>query len=347
MVIFPNDKINKEKKMLNYVSISGYGWTGSSACIDLLREFEGFGAIQGEFRIAKDPYGLIDLEESLVNNWDFVRQDVAIRDFLNFCKVLSRNTGLFSRVGKDFSNKLNVDFMLESELYIDKLVDMRYLGNTSVHRYYISAYKNFFMKMRNKYGGNNAVPMYLARPSKSDFIRETRSYINNLFANYTALQKVDTLVLDQAVSPGNIVNTSNYFENIKIIIIDRDPRDIYSSLVKNNTLLGPDLNRKDSIEKYTKWHKILRSNFQYKEASEERFNNLLKINFEDLVCNYDDSVEKIKNFLGGSIDHKYKYKYFDPNSKRSKSNVGLWKNYKNQSIMSKISEELGDYCYFD
>ena len=56
--------------MRNFVSISGYGWTGSSACIDILHEFKGFGALKGEFRIAKDPYGLIDLENSLVHNWD-------------------------------------------------------------------------------------------------------------------------------------------------------------------------------------------------------------------------------------------------------------------------------------
>ena len=347
MDILPNDRISKEKKMLNYVSVSGYGWTGSSACIDLLREFEGFGAIQGEFRIAKDPYGLRDLEESLVNNWDFVRQDIAIRDFLNFCKVLSRETSLFSRAGKDFSNKLNVDFMLESKLYIDKLIDMVYLGNTSVHRYYIPAYKNFFMKMKSKFGNGNAVPMYLARPSKSNFARETKNYINNLFSGYANLKKINTLILDQAIPPGNIANTSGYFENIKIIIIDRDPRDIYSNLVKNNSLLGPDLNSKDSAEKYIKWHKVLRNNSQSKIASKENPSNVLKLNFEDLVCNYDKSVEKIANFLGENIVHKYKNRYFDSNSKRSKSNVGLWKNHTNQLVMEKISKELKDYCYFD
>ena len=104
--------------MLNFVSVSGYGWTGSSACIDILKEFEGFGALQGEFRIAKDPYGLTNLEESLVHNWDSIRNDIAIKDFLNYCEMLSMDTGLFSKPGKGLANKLNIDFMSESKHYI-------------------------------------------------------------------------------------------------------------------------------------------------------------------------------------------------------------------------------------
>ena len=69
---------------LNFISVIGYGWTGSSAYIDLLEEFSGVGVLPGEFRIAKDPYGLIDLEDSLVHNWDFIRHDVAIRRFREY-----------------------------------------------------------------------------------------------------------------------------------------------------------------------------------------------------------------------------------------------------------------------
>ena len=167
-----------------YISVSGYGWTGSGACIDLLKEFEGFDALQGEFRIAKDPCGLIDLENSLVHNWDFIRHDVAIRDFLKYCNVLSRPTSLYRKSGKDFSNKLNVDFMMESRTYIDRLTNINYIGDTFVHRYNVPAYKNLFMKLRSKFGLSNAKNMYFSRPAYSDFIQETREYIDNLFNQY-------------------------------------------------------------------------------------------------------------------------------------------------------------------
>jgi len=65
-------------KGLNYICVIGYGRSGSSACIDLLKEFQNLHVMDGEFRIAKDPHGLLDLENSLVHNWDFMRNDVAI-----------------------------------------------------------------------------------------------------------------------------------------------------------------------------------------------------------------------------------------------------------------------------
>ena len=169
-------EVIKEHK---FVCVSGYGWTGSGACIDLLKEFKGFGVLKGEFRIVKDPYGIKDLEASLVHNWDFIRHDVAIRDFLNYCEVLSRETGLFKKSGKDLSNKLGVDFMLESRLYINALTDFRYFGDTFVHRYNIPAFQNFFLKLRSKMGKKNAISMYFSRPSKDVFLKETQKNTGN------------------------------------------------------------------------------------------------------------------------------------------------------------------------
>ena len=327
----------------NFVCVSGYGWTGSSACIDLLKEFEGFDALQGEFRIAKDPYGLTDLEEALVHNWDFMRHDVAIRDFLGYCDVLSRDTGLFSKAGKNFSNKLNVDFMLESKLYIDRLTDMRYLGDTVIHRYNISAYENFVMKMRSKFGKNNGKPMYLARPERSEFIKETRVYINNLFSNYMNSKKINTVVLDQAIPPTNILGTSCYFEDIKTIIIERDPRDIYANMVRGRRLLGPELINKDSVEKYIKWHKQLRRVSEKDRDNIDISKNVLNLYFEDLVLNLDKTIEKINKFLGNNNIHDKKGRYFSQSY--SIKNIGIWKKYKNQSVMSEIKKELSEYCY--
>ncbi len=66
---------------VDFICVSGYGKSGSGACIDLLKEFEYIGGIDNEFRMAKDPGGLLDLENSLVSNWEFVRHNVAIDDF--------------------------------------------------------------------------------------------------------------------------------------------------------------------------------------------------------------------------------------------------------------------------
>jgi hypothetical protein len=327
----------------NYISVSGYGWTGSGACIDLLKEFKGFGALQGEFRILKDPYGLVDLESSLVDNWDFIRHDVAIRDFLEYCKILSRSTGLFKSVGKNLSNKLDIDFIYESKIYIDKLTDMKYLGNTLVHRYKEPAYKNFIMKMRSKMEKSNAIPMYFSRPTEDFFLTETRKYIDKLFYRYINTNNINTLILDQAVPPTNIINTSKYFRDVKVIIIDRDPRDIYANMVKRDKLLGSELIKKDSVDLYIKWHKQLRCISKSDSRSGNMDKYVLRLYFEDLVFKYEESIEKIINFLGCGDTHNEKGKYFLPS--RSAKNIGLWKNYQNQSVMNRLGKELKRYCY--
>ena len=331
--------MNNSQLKYNFVSVSGYGWTGARAWIDILKEFKGIDALNGEFRIAKDPYGLIDLEESLVYNWDFMRHDVAIRDFINYCEMMSRGTGLFKRAGKDFSRKLHIDFMEETSLYIDKLVKMRYYGDTFIHRYKIPAYKNFIKKVRSKMGKENAVSMYLSRPSEDFFIKETKNYINRLFSKYAECENLNTIVLDQAIPTTNINKAVRYFDEIKLIIIDRDPRDIYANSVRGNRLLGPELIKNDSSKTYITWHKMLRKKSQY-DISDK---NVLRLYFEDFIFKYDESIDRITKFLDIDYCHNQKGKYFKPSD--SIKNVGLWKKYKNQAAMSEIYDELESYCY--
>jgi len=332
---------------LNFISVIGYGWTGSSAYVELLKEFNGVGAFPGEFRIAKDPHGLAYLEESLVHNWDFVGNDIAIKNFIEYCEMLSRDTGIFKKAGKNFTKKLDVNFMELTKDFIDNLTDMSYIGDSSLHRYKISALKYFYMRIRTKYSEydyNNSTKMYLSRPSDKKFITESRKYINNLFSSYARQNGIDTIVLDQAISPTNIVKTSSYFENIKIIIVDRDPRDIYTNLAKRNVLFGADINKNNSSKKYIKWHLKLRE-LSINDVINSTKIPILRVNFEDLIYDYKNTIGKINDFVGNDKYHKYQYKNFNPESKYAKNNVGMWKKYSNQKVMAEILEELPEYCY--
>ena len=116
---------------------------------------------------------------------------------------------------------------------------------------------------------------------------------------------------------------------------------IYINLSRNKTLIGADLNKIDSADNYIKWHKALRNNKQ--NIIENK--NILRLNFEDLVYDYNASIDKIINFFSKDIIHSRKYSYFDPHSKRARSNVGLWKKYKNKAVMDKIHKKLKSYCY--
>ncbi len=331
---------------MNFICVIGYGWSGSSAYVDLLKEFNGVGAFSGEFRIAKDPYGLIDLENSLVHDWDFIRHDIAIRDFIEYCEVLSRDTGIFKKAGKGLTKKLNVDFMKLTRNYVDNLTSMLYVGETSLHRYKVSALKYFYMRLRtkySKYNHNNSTEMYFSRPRKEEFIIETKKYISSLFSEYAKQNNINTIILDQAIPSTNIVKAGAYFENVKVIVVDRDPRDIYANLAKRNALFGADINKNDSSDRYIKWHLKLR------ESSINDIENhtkvpILRVNFEELICDYKNTVNKVVNFTGHDNCHKYQYKNFNPESEYAKDSIGMWKKYKNQKVMSEILQKIPEYC---
>ena len=325
---------------MNYVSVSGYGWSGSSAYVSLLKEFGGFFSIDKEFRLIKDPFGLLDLESSLVDNWEFIRHDVAIRDYLWFCQILSRNSSLFSAYGSSYNNLLSIDFVKESNDYIDRLTNFSYIGDSVVHRYRLNPMQYFYRRISSKVGlYNNTGTMKVSRPTEKMFVHETRKYLNNIFKNYKIQYNAKCIVLDQAIPVSNIMKSSRYFSSIKTIVVDRDPRDIYVSLVKRRKLLGFELHNKDSVDKYIDWHKILRENAKDNLTNKD----VLYVNFEDLVLDYSSTISKVKKFIGEKeSNHIYPGKYFDNN--KAANNVGLWKNYHNQSVMDKIYEALKDDC---
>ena len=57
---------------MEFISVSGYGWSGSSAYISLLKEFRDFDCIDKEFRMIKDPFGLLGMMSQLEIFYGFV-----------------------------------------------------------------------------------------------------------------------------------------------------------------------------------------------------------------------------------------------------------------------------------
>jgi len=201
------------------------------------------------------------------------------------------------------------------------------------------------LNVRSKFGGNNTIKTYLSKPSEEVFLKHTQQFIDNLFLN--CFNKNNTIILDQAISPNNIANTLKYFNSSKVIVMDRDPRDIYANLYKNGILIGADMDRSDSVDMYVKWHKILRENLQSEIASKNFSKNVLRLNYEDLVLDYSNSVDKVINFIGVDVVHKDQYKYFNPKGKKAKDSIRLRKDFSDQGVMYQIQDKLAQYCIKD
>ena len=324
-----------------FTCVSGFGKSGSGACVSLLKEFEFIDGLENEFRITKDPYGLIDLEFSLLSDWEFVRHDRAINDFLAYCQMLGRDDGLFKKVGKGFSKKLNVDFVKESENYINQLTNFTYFGDTLLHRYRLSALESFIKRIRSKIGLSNEEPMYFSNPNSEIFLIETQKFIKNLFKNYANENSLKKVVLDQSVSPNNFFKSMSFFDTKKIIIVDRDPRDIFETMCRERRLLGAD--KKNTVEKYIVWHKTIREKFEFEKQNNVSNIKILELRFEDFFVNYEVSISKLIDFLEIDYNHELKGSRFNP--KFMTDYVGIWKNNKDQKSMEKIQNEFPESCF--
>ena len=339
---------NQNSKDLKYVMLLGYGWSGSGAIVDLLREFDGYFAMDRcEFRLLRDPYGVMNLENSLIDQWDPLVYDNSIRDFLWYAETLDRTPGKFTREGGYYNSFYGPQFKEATEHFIDKITDYTYDCYWFFFDYKMSVLQNTVRKIkrklnRKKFESNMSKNMYFTTITREEFHEAVREYIDEVFSPIAEKKKASTMVMDQAI-PAQLPNKSaDYFHNAKTIIVDRDPRDIYAELVRDEKLVGKDIKRTGDVMKFVKWHKAYRRGVEeYKKDP-----NILYLQFEDIVQNYDENIARILEFLGedASIhNEKLKKTLFDPS--RSAKNIGIWRQYAKQEEMNVLYHELQDYCY--
>jgi len=272
----------KDKK---FVIVAGYGWTGSSAVVDLLKEFSGYKELGTEFRIIKDPYGIMDLETALVEKWDLGQSDNAIRDFLWLANIHNRKNLRFSKIGLSYEDRISKDFYKHTEDYVNDLVDFEYKS----HWYFLDCRESYpkymYKKVLNRLGlSRRDSIMYFSQPSREVFNLKTQKYIASVFRDFSEKQNAKTVILDQAVQPFNAKKAFDYFNSVKVIIVDRDPRDNYIDLISTKGSIGRELHDSPDVEKYIRFHQARRCN-NIRELNDKR---ILKMTFEELVLNYDE-----------------------------------------------------------
>jgi len=321
-----------------YVCVLGYGWSGSSAVVDLLKEFEENWDPELEFRILKDPHGMMDLEHALIEQWDALNVDIAIRDFLDFAEFMNENDSKFTR-GLCYSKSFKGKFMSNTIDFIENVTEYKFKGYWWIFNFR-SQYINWLAKkvlnkfIKQKYEET----MYFSGISQESFYNAVRKYINSLIEAVSTNSSYKNIILDQAVPAQHPLKAFDYLDNAKVIIVDRDPRDIYCDLIELEKLIGKDIAQTHDALKYVKWHK------KYRENSHIQDENILRIQFEDLVLKYDDTVNQILEFLGEKeLNHNNKLKFFDPAV--SKKNIGKYKKFPHQDEIKVLEKELEAYLY--
>lgn len=342
--------MDNTNKHVTFINVAGFFGSGSSAVVDLLKEFEGFYECNAEIRFIKDPGGISDLEHSLVDRWELINSAAAIADFKKMIKKGCRHgRHIFSRAGLGYKRNININFLSVTENYLNKLTKYKYIGDfyhfkfkKKYLKFLFDRYRTaieYYTKGRLKTGNRRLEPLYFSHPTKEEFYNATKDYMEDLFAPRVEENSYRYIILDQAVSPNNPDVIEKYFHDSKLIIVDRDPRDTFVNEYKSGCYLDNDYNTYEGGHNYVIRQRALRAGI--KESS-----NILYIRFEDLILNYEACKSRIADFIGIPLEkHINQRKYLKPEI--SAKNIGLWKKYYAEcgKAIDAISEELPDLCY--
>lgn len=333
---------------LRFICVSGFFASGSSAVVDLLKEMKGFYECGAEMRIIRDPYGIRQLENALVNEWELINSSAAITDFLWLCKICARRRLTpFSPVGLGYTDTISNDFMNIITDYVDDLAEYKYKIEYYYHKfkkpyikYIIDRFRfgiEHYSKGRFKTANRNIPDCFFSCPSQEEFNSATKKMFRRLFEKQSKEGYTD-IILDQAVSPNNTSVIHRYFDDAKMIIVDRDPRDMFIDDVTFGVVFDSDYSSADAGVRYSERQRKLRESIDYNDK------DVLYIRFEDLILNYESSVKSILDFLGlDEVEHINKKKFLNPDI--SKKNIGIWKGYNGcKEALDTIASLLPDLC---
>ncbi|MEG0328549.1 MAG: sulfotransferase domain-containing protein [Erysipelothrix sp.] len=334
--------------MKNILVPTGYMSSGSSAVTDLLSEFDDYYADFGthEYVFLHCPNGVFDLEDKLLVGNNAIRSDEALHSFKATMDQLYDKK--YWWVGH-YKDTFGVPFQEYTNDYIDSLITLKtdqywYQQENTNFKMGVILAKNRILKLLsfNKYIGKKPLlypQMWMSLVTPEEFYEKTRQYLNQLFL-MIGLDKRN-LILDQFLLPFNLHRYDNYFDsNVKVVVVARDPRDVYFLNKYKHRAMNESVPFPTNAEDFCNYYKRMRQ-------SEKIVNNdqILRINFEDLIYKYDETVQDIMNLLELSeADHIRKKQKFNPD--KSIENTQIYLNRPEfAEELAIIERELGDYLY--
>lgn len=293
---------------------------------------------------------LFELERLIECN-NYIIKDSALKRFISLAEMCYYQ----------YKGIYNDEFMRLTREFIDGLIDFK-LSSTElnlnmslrVHRHLAGIRSQEISELQ--FGVNDANAINLERPfvigekgkvynfyflkkmSVEEFRERAKIYLDKFLLT---IDSKDFLVLDHFLSSieSNYDVKSKYFNNLRCILVWRDPRDVYTQIAnKNMEWAIPTKN----VDEFIKWYRI--SVINQLEGEGVNFENCLVIRFEDFVLKYDEISKKVMDFIGlKEADHIDPKGYFKPEI--SGKTIGIYKNCEYQEAIKKIEKELAKFIY--
>lgn len=309
------------------VSVQGFGYSGSGAVVDLLREYDST-IVVGNV----DSEGSVTAENIRCAEVDILRLAGGLFEVEKYIgsNNIFQNDALLHRIVAQIEN---------SELYLEyeetRPYFYEYLRNICI---VLTNYPQVqFYNTYLDYKGNNDI-FYLLELTLHKYRTICRRFLNALFSIIKGNSNASILVLDQFVGDVEFDTRKyvDYIPNLKMITVYRDPRDVYTFANTDDIGWLPH----NSVDDFVEWYSILTKHYNLKEAKD-----YMVVQFEQLIVNYEEVVSNIEDYVGLKDSlHTRKFKNLDPSV--SYKNLFIWKQSTiDRDAFEKINKVLMSYCY--
>jgi len=338
------------------LSYGGYYSTGGSVVRDILRETEPRIDFATEFRILKEKGGLFDLYHTICEHYAPENLSLALNEFEWLMNNFAKPGGFLRKTGFNYQRLSGGTFLPATKKFIADLVDFTYPMSWHYQRFQANYFKDvswqvqdrFLTRDRRKKMGRFNAPIVTA--TKVQVEEKFALYLEEIIRGIRAEMGLDAglpLGLHNSVPPfsNNLIDLSKKFlPNLKLIITDRDPRDIYLNYRKDSYSRYIQ-NYGSSDERVRSFCRFYRS-LRVEKSEVVRRPDTLFFNFEDICLSPDQHIPRLLEFIDIDPDrHINKGKVFNPSA--SIKNIGMWKDLDRESERDVciIADELGEYLY--
>ena len=310
--------------------VLGSGNSGAGAIHDyLLSRDDFFSPFKGkEFRLVNDPDGLDELFNTLYNDFSINGSANKLNNFNIFTK---------NYFYSNYNNKnkiLNKQFLNLTKYFISQIIKIQYNGSPQFFFDKINFLKkiNFYFKrfILKKDAKKIQLLKMVIPVSQEHFIEESRKYLYEIFRLSDKFEEKKNIVIEQGGNFFNPIESTKYYgSNREIIVVTRDPKAIYWSMKRRQSLAYPGHN----IKLFVKWYKSVMEKVNFSEN-----NNVIHIKYENFFLDFENQKKILCSRL--NIDPKINDN-FDLNF--TKNNLFKFKEKLTDDEKRFIDNELKDY----
>lgn len=328
------------------IFFGGFASSGGTALGDFLREFENVKVLPVEFRLLVERYGILDLEYSIQNNLNPESIDFAVKDFIWLTRNFARKSSRYGKNGLDYDHYTSGDFSVITENYINLISDYKYNAYSYLNDFRLPWLQQIIIKIINKISRKTQLESFYCTYNDHQFTHQTKLYLNSVvqaITNCICTENQTTVALQNAIPLASIrgfVRARHLLDASKIVVVDRDPRDIYLNIYE-----GRYLDNKGGMHRarsFVNFFNQQRNNVYYSNIRKE----ILLIRLEDLCYNYTKTKNKVLEYLEiDSSTHLNQCLFFNPDT--SKKNLRTWEKIAgHKEELDLIEKELKEFLWY-